>query len=127
MIKTGQKGKLYRSLHAMSVVPMLVLGLVITIFAYQTVKNAMHAEVRTELKNIVNTVIMTYDLLYPGDYHLEGQDTYVLMKGKSILNGDYDVIDRLKAETETEISATAHKNVASAIVDNGECNGYNKK
>lgn len=104
MIKTGQKGKLYRSLHAMSVVPMLVLGLVITIFAYQTVKNAMHAEVRTELKNIVNTVIMTYDLLYPGDYHLEGQDTYVLMKGKSILNGDYDVIDRLKAETETEIT-----------------------
>ncbi len=25
-----------------------------------------------------------------------------------------------------EISATAHKNVASAIVDNGERNGYNK-
>ena len=104
MIKTGQKGKLYRSLHAMSVVPMLVLGLVITIFAYQTVKNAMHAEVRTELKNIVNTVIMTYDLLYPGDYHLEGQDAYVLLKGENVLNGNYDIIDRLKVETETEIT-----------------------
>jgi hypothetical protein len=35
-------------------------------------------------------------------------------------------LKKKRAETETEISATAHKNVASAIVDNGECNGYNK-
>lgn len=104
MTKTGQKGKLYRSLQAMSVAPLLILGLLITLFAYQTVKNAMHAEVRTELRNIARTVIMTYDLLYPGDYHLEGQDTYVLMKGEKILNGEYEIVDRLKADTETEIT-----------------------
>lgn len=104
MRDSKSKGQLYRSLHAMSVFPLLILGLIITLFAYQTVKSAMHAEVKTELKNIANTLIMTYDYLYPGDYHLEGEDAYVLMKGEQILNGDYTIIDRLKSETNAEVT-----------------------
>ncbi len=104
MNKTKQKGHLYRSLQAMSIIPLLILGLVITVFSYHTVESAMHSEVHTKLKNMADAVILTYDLLYPGDYHLEGVTAYEFMKGDYALTSDYSVIDRLHADTQTDIT-----------------------
>lgn len=100
----GKKGSLNRSLQAMSVVPLLILGLIITLFSYGTVETAMHAEIHTELKNIADSVLLAYDLLYPGDYTLEGNEVYDLKKGDQVLNGDYTIIDNIKADTLTEIT-----------------------
>lgn len=69
MKASASKGQLYRSLHALSIVPLLVLGLTLALFSYHTVRKTMIADVQVELKNTVNSVILTYDLLYPGDYH----------------------------------------------------------
>ena len=95
---------LNRSLQAMSVIPLLILGLVITLLGYGTVTAAMHEEVHTELKNIADSILLTYDLLYPGDYYLEGNNVYDLKKGDQVLNGDYSIIDSIKADTLTEIT-----------------------
>lgn len=104
MMIPKKNGHLYRSLQAMSVIPLLILGLVITLFSYHTVKAAMHAEVKTELKNMTDAVIMTYDFLYPGDYHLEGTDHYDLYKGEQVITSDYSIIDALLADTQIDIT-----------------------
>ena len=70
MHSVKKKGHLYRSLQAMSILPLLVLGFVITIFSYYTVKSAMHAQVQTELKNMTEYIMLTYDLLYNLHYPL---------------------------------------------------------
>lgn len=98
------KGHLYRSLQAMCVVPLLILGIVITIFSYYTVRSAMYDEIHTELKNTANAVITTYDLLYPGDYHLEGETAYDLYKGNQVITSDYTIVDRLRADTLIDIT-----------------------
>lgn len=98
------KGQLARSLQAMSIIPLILLGLVISIFSYQSVKAAMHKEINTELQNIASSVIMTYDLLYPGDYKLVGDEVYDFIKGDQILTADFSIIDRLKEETQIDIT-----------------------
>lgn len=98
------KGQLYRSLQAMSVFPLLILGLLITAFSYSSVASAMYREVKTEMKNIANSVVLTYNLLYPGNYHLEGIDTKILFKGDQMISSDYSIIDTIKADTQVEIT-----------------------
>lgn len=104
MSSARKKGRLYRSLQSMSVIPLLVLALIITIFSYYAVRKAMHTEVHIELQNTADSVIMIYDLLYPGDYHLEDGDSSDLFKGTQLLTSDYSIIDRLKSDTQTEIT-----------------------
>lgn len=104
MKKQKDKGRLARSLRAMSVVPLVLLGLVISIFSYQAVKAAMHKAVNTELKNIANAVAMTYDLLYPGDYQVVENEDIDVMKGNTKLTSDFSIIDRLKEETQIDIT-----------------------
>lgn len=101
---SASKGQLYRSLHALSIVPLILLGLILALFGYHTVRKNMIADVRTELKNIVSSVILTYDLMYPGDYRLEGTSQMVLMKGTQPLNGDFSIIDQIKADTGAEVT-----------------------
>ncbi|MBQ7781925.1 MAG: diguanylate cyclase [Lachnospiraceae bacterium] len=98
------KGQLARSLQAMSIAPLILLGLVISLFSYQAVKSAMHKAVNTELQNIANAVTMSYDLLYPGDYKLVGEETVNFVKGNQVLTSDFSIIDRLKAETQIDIT-----------------------
>lgn len=104
MKQKKNSGRLSRSLQAISIIPLLFLGLIITIFSYFTVKSAMYDEIHTELKNTANAVITTYDLLYPGDYHLEGETAYDLYKGNQIITSDYTIIDRLRADTQIDIT-----------------------
>lgn len=95
---------LYRSLQYISVIPLLVLALIITIFSYYAVKQAMHAEVHTELRNTAENVMMMYDLLYPGDYYLGDKASGAFYKGTQNLTDSYSIIDRLKTDTRTDIT-----------------------
>lgn len=103
-----RKGHLYRTLQAISIAPVLILGIVIIVFASQTFTGAMHKEVKSELKNISSTVAAIYDILYPGDYRLVGENAYDLVKGDTVLTGDYSIIDRIKKDTGMEITLFYH-------------------
>ena len=98
------KKQLGHSLQAMSIIPLLLLGLVISVFSYQSVKSTMHEAIRTELQNIASAVTMTYDLLYPGDYQLVGEKALDLIKGEQVLTTDYSIIDRIKQETQIDVT-----------------------
>lgn len=104
MSSARKNGHLYRSLQSMSVIPLLVLALIITIFSYYSVNAAMRMEVRSELRNMADSVIVMYDLLYPGDYRLEGTDSGDFAKGSHILTADHSIIDRLKSDTQIDIT-----------------------
>lgn len=104
MSSARKNGHLYRSLQSMSVIPLLVLALIITVFSYYAVKQAMHTEVHIELRNTAENVMMMYDLLYPGDYYLEGTNFYDFYKGTQNLTDDHSIVDRLKADTQTDVT-----------------------
>ena len=102
------KGRLHRSLQAMFIVPLFILGIIITFFSFFTVRSAMYNEVQTELKNTADAVITIYDLLYPGDYRLEGETAFDLYKGNQVITSDYTVIDRLSADASIDITLFYH-------------------
>lgn len=104
MSSARKNGHLYRSLQSMSVIPLLVLALIITVFSYYAVKQAMHTEVHIELRNTAENVMMMYDLLYPGDYYLEGTNSYDFYKRTQNLTDDHSIVDRLKADTQTDVT-----------------------
>ena len=104
MAKSNQKGKLYYSMQAFSSLPLLILGLVIMIFSFKAVQSTMYEQVHTELQDVAKSLIATYDLLYPGDYFLQGEDQYQLVKGDTVITSDYSVIDRFKEETDMELT-----------------------
>lgn len=104
MKKNKPHGKMYRSLQAMSVVPILVLGIVITALSYQTVRSSMYEQVHIELSNVASAVLNHYDTAYPGDYSLRGEIALDLYKGETVITRDYSYIDRLKEDTGIEIT-----------------------
>lgn len=101
---TKKSGHLYMSLQAMHLIPLFVLGIVITLVCYRTTASAMHKQVAEELQNMTDALALTYDLLYPGDYHLEGTEALELYKGDVPITFDYSIIDRLKADTSIELT-----------------------
>ncbi|MCH5271448.1 MAG: diguanylate cyclase [Lachnospiraceae bacterium] len=99
-----KNGQIYLSLQAMNLIPLLILGLIITFVCYHTTASAMHAQVEEDLKNMTDAVMLAYDLLYPGDYHLEGTEAFELFKGDRAITFDYSIIDQIKADSQMEIT-----------------------
>lgn len=100
--------KLHGSLRAtmlrMTLFPLLILGMVITIFSAQSFLEGMQGEVRSGLKNLALSVKYAYDIAYPGDYVLVGTEELYLKKGDAIISGDYQIVDKIKEETGVEVT-----------------------
>lgn len=102
--KRQAKGHLYRTLQTICILPVFLLGIIIVICSSHTVTTAMQSEVRSGLENAANMTILTYDLLYPGDYHLQGEKIIDLLKGEEVLTGKYEIIDQIKEQTGMDIT-----------------------
>lgn len=98
------KGKISYVLQAINILPLLAFGLIIMLFGTHWFTKAMHAEIEVELENSAHNIITLLNVAYPGDYHLEGETAYQLYKGDSDLTGDYELIDRIKKDTELDIT-----------------------
>ncbi len=95
---------LFRSMLIITTIPIFIFAVVIVLFSSERFSDAMQQEVKNGLRSMGTTVIMIYDTLYPGDYVLLEEETkdgisVTVMKGEHQLNGDYTIIDKLKAET----------------------------
>lgn len=99
-----KKGHLYHTLLALSILPLVIVGFIITFFSYRTFTRSMYTEVEQGLKNTSEMVVSFYDYMYPGDYKLVGDKAYELMKGDQVLTRDYSIIDTIKAETGMDIT-----------------------
>ena len=99
-------GKLQIAILLSTVLPMLAMGCIIVAFAIRHYEGVFVDEVDRSLKATANSVLVTYDELYPGDYVLQGEGSaYVsLYKGEKELTGEFEIIDRMKEETGMEVT-----------------------
>ncbi|MDD6491153.1 MAG: diguanylate cyclase [Firmicutes bacterium] len=96
---------LYLSLFAITVIPIILLSVIITIFSVKSFRTSMHQEVEKGLEDLCNAILTIYDTTYEGDYHVEmREDGLYMLKGESLLNGDFSIIDNIKEKTGSDIS-----------------------
>ena len=105
-----QKKSLKRSLLVMAVIPVLILGMVVTYFAMERFTKTMHEEVECELSYMAHAVDDMLNMVYPGDYVLYGDKILTLVKGEDILNDRSEYIDAIKEDTGLEVSIF-HENI----------------
>lgn len=101
---TKSKGKILYILLTINIIPLFCLGILILLLGNHWVTRSMYAEVESGLANISRNLATTLDALYPGDYRLEGEDSYQLYKGETNLTADYALIDQIKENTGMEVT-----------------------
>lgn len=97
---------LYRKMLAMAVFPVLLIGLIITIFCYFRLRNTLCDSYREEMQRTAGLLLQEYEECAPGDFRLvkTGSGTYDLYKGDADIMWEYSIVDQIAAATETEIS-----------------------
>lgn len=104
-IKTNGNRSLYGQFLAMTLTPLILSGIIITIACAVTVYNNMFSEARNDITNVANSVLAAYDAMYDGSYDAALVDNQkVFYKGENTLSGNNELIDRIKEETGVEIS-----------------------
>ncbi len=99
-----QRGKLYYSFPAMSMLPLLFFSIIVIIFSSITFSRSMQEQISTELQNVANLARTLIDTAYPGDYTLTGDVALSLYKGESNITSDYTMIDTVKELTGAEVT-----------------------
>lgn len=122
-VKKHGKDSLYSTFLIMTLVPLLVFGIVATTFISYRVKESTKSQVVDNLKNIAAAVEASYDIMYEGDYNvLLMKKSTTLYKGENVLSGNTELIDRIKAESDMDISLFfADKRLLTTLLDeNGD-------
>lgn len=116
---TKGKGKIAYVLQSISIIPLLVLGIVILLLGTQIFTNAMYKQVETDMRNVCRNLATTLDALYPGDYELVSEESYRLYKGSHDITNDYALIDRIKQNTDLDITLFYQDTrILTTIIDN---------
>ena len=152
-MKRQSKGKIYYSMQAISVLPLLMFGLVIIFSSTFFFSKAMYKEVATEMEIAGNLCDSLLDTIYPGDYHLvestiNGKTAYSLYKGDTDITTNFTLVDDIKAQTDMDITlfyqdtrilttiinwdghriigTGAPKTIVSEVLENGTAQFYDK-
>lgn len=100
-----RRSRFFRILFNMNMLPLILFTLVITTLGAARFAASMNVEAKNGLVNLCHTVVILYDTLYQGEYHVtnQGEDIY-MMKGQHLLNGNYEMIDSIKEKTGVDIT-----------------------
>lgn len=110
-----KKKSLIVSIMGMSVIPILLLGIVLTVYSQASVREGMVFEIRHCLSGIAHNLISTYNMLDAGDYSYENG---VLKKGETELTSDYRILDDLKMDTGADVTiAMGETRCLTTLVD----------
>lgn len=115
--------------------------MIITLSGIKTFIPAFYLLVEKELSSMANTIILSYDNFYPGDYELVGETYYELKKGNNTISNNFEFIDQIKKQTNIDITifyqdtrilttirtldgnrivgTGAHEKVISEVLENG--------
>lgn len=102
-------GKLQTAVLVRTVIPILVMGIIVVFYVSSRYEKLVYEQMQPMLTSVADSVRTIYDELYEGDYVLReeivGEEKYVsLYKGEHELTGDYSIIDRIKRESDVEIT-----------------------
>lgn len=105
MKKRIEQNSLYWELLRITIIPIISLVLVITAFCMKSLDDSIGQEAQKGLKNLCSTILMIYDDVYPGDYSAVNEDGVIsLFKGENQISGDFSVIDKVKENTDADVT-----------------------
>ena len=113
--------KLHGTFLAMNLLPIILMGLVITIFSANRFAASMYHEVQGGLKDLCNTIQVTIDELYPGAYHVEETEDaiYITVKDNGIGMSDQflkHIYEPFERERNSTISRIEGSGIGMGIV-----------
>lgn len=120
-IKRSGKQSLYGTFLTMTLVPLLVFGLLITVYSSASLRKNMLKQISDDLANVADSVMVTYDMVFPGDFSVDVIDEVpYLYKGEQKLTGNYRIIDSIKDEVDAEISVFFYDNRLLTTIKNSD-------
>lgn len=94
MKKTKRKVGIVYKLIGMSVLPVMVLGIILTVYGENALKKSMKSEINNGLKSAAVAIEGAYDAAGNGDFtQLESGN---IIKGSFLVNNNYSLVDKLK-------------------------------
>lgn len=108
-MSNNKRGKIYYSMQAISILPILLFGILILVFGTISFSKSMTQEVFDHLDTSAQLFITMIDSFYPGDYSLKtftagDQTSYALYKGESNITSRHDMVDHFKEDTGMEVT-----------------------
>lgn len=119
MERKSKIGGLRWTFLKMSVLPIFLLTLIVTVFAASSFASTMHREVENGLESLNSALAVTFDMMYPGDYSVvEDESGLYFYKGDHLLNGDFSIVDTVKERTGVEITVSCRNvRVITTLMD----------
>lgn len=103
--KSKKTSGLHLTIPAMTCGPLFIFGILAMIFCGMRFSYKMYDKVESELKEIAESVLITYDVAYPGEYELyKRKDVVAFYKGDYNISGDYTIVDDYQNKTQSEVS-----------------------
>lgn len=106
LMKIKLKSSLHGKLIVMTVIPLLILGMFITIYSTWKLTSILQAEVKDKLEDLCVLLGQRYDARMPGDYVLNiknGTEMYLTKGGRDISEA-YDIMDGMQEQTGIDFS-----------------------
>lgn len=108
-MKKTKKGKIYYSMQAISVLPIILFGILIFICGTYSFTKAMSEEIFDHLDTSAHLCISQIDATYPGDYTLKSSSletgtAYSLYKGTTDITTAYEFADHFKEDTGMDVT-----------------------
>lgn len=110
-----RKRSIVYTIMEISVIPVLLLGLILTLHNLNSVREGMVFEIERSLSGIAHNMISTYNRIDAGDFSYENG---VLKKGETELTSDYRLLDDIKNDTATDVTISiGHTRRLTTLVD----------
>lgn len=101
MSKENKKKSLVYSIMRMSTIPIIILGVILTIFSQNSIQEGMSLEIKKSLSGTAHNLISIYNMLDAGEFsYRDGK----FMKGETELTSDYRILDDVKNDTGADVT-----------------------
>ncbi|MCR5417505.1 MAG: diguanylate cyclase [Lachnospiraceae bacterium] len=98
---TSSRRSIRMILISIAVVPVVLLGVILTISNLRNLRMSMEVKTSDSLDIAANSLYNTYSMISPGDYEMKGD---ILYKGDLRLTGNFEVVDALKESYKLDLS-----------------------
>ena len=104
-MKKKYQSSIYKTIPALCIVPLFLFGILMMAICGARLSTAMHEQAEGRLQAVADSILLTYDAMYPGDYKVVKQGNVVAFyKGEQEITGKYEYLDRVKEEIGAEIT-----------------------
>lgn len=96
-----KKRSLIFAIMRMSVLPLAILGIIMTVYSQNSVREGMIFEVEKNLSGIAHNIISAYNIQDAGEFSYENGR---IMKGETEFTSDYRLLDDIKNDTGADVT-----------------------